>query len=673
MNVLEVSRLTVSYRRGGVWVPVVREVSLQVGPHEAYGLVGESGCGKTTLALALLRALPANGRIEGGSIRVEREEVLALDAEGLRRLRGGRVAMVYQDASSALNPAMRVGDQVAEVYRYQLGLAPREAWRRAREMLAQVAIPDPDTAMRRYPHELSGGQQQRVVIAMALAPRPRLVILDEPTAGLDATLEAEILDLLEVLRAQFQTSFLLITHNLGLVARLCDRVGILYAGRLLEEGPARSLLKDPRNPYTLGLFRSVPRLGRTRRSAPLVAIPGSLPPPGAVPPGCAFAPRCPIAQAVCTREEPAFHTVAHGHRTRCHFPEEVPRIPEVEGDAGTPGEIGPPFVGVEGLRKTYRRVVAADDVTLDIRAGEVLGLVGESGSGKTTVARCVAGLLEPEGGRLVVSGARVPWRVERRDRALLRQLQMVFQNPDATLNPRWSVRGILRRAVERLGGLRGKAREERVEELARAVRLDPAFLDVRAAQLSGGQRQRVAIARAFAGYPRLVICDEPVSALDVSVQAAVLNLLAELQAREGVAYLFISHDLGVVRYVSDRIAVMYLGRIVEVGPAEAVFQPPHHPYTETLLDAASALWGQRTVSLRASGPAPDPARLPGGCAFHPRCPRKLGPVCEQVPPPWMDAGNGHRYRCHIPSGELALLQRAHARAEPKEENPGPTA
>jgi peptide/nickel transport system ATP-binding protein len=660
---LEVQGLTIAYRRAGVWLTAVSDVSLAIPAGEAYGLVGESGCGKTTLALSVVRYLPRNGRIEAGAIRVDGQDLLRLSEPELRRWRGARLAMVYQDPVSALNPALRIGDQIAEVYRFHHRLTPREAMRRAHDALVKVAIPDPDRALRRYPHQLSGGQQQRVVIAMALAGNPQLLILDEPTTGLDVTIEAEVLDLIASLRANIDTAILLISHNLGLVARVCDRIGVMYAGRIVEEGPAAEVLHTPRHPYTMGLLRCLPHFGDPGQRVPLEPIPGALPFLGDTIPGCAFHPRCVLAREQCRTRDPELYATGAGRRSRCFFWEEVPRMPHGAGAATLRerGTLDGALLEVTGLRKAYRgrgqEAIAVDDVSLSVRKGETLGLVGESGSGKTTLARCLVGLTEPDAGQLVFEGKPEPWKSSKRELGVLRAMQMVFQNPDTTLNPSWTVRRILERAVRVLLGLTGRAQHRRVAELTQRVRLEPRHLNLHAAQLSGGLRQRVAIARALAGRPALAICDEPVSALDVSVQAAILTLLMELQAVEGVSYILISHDLAVVRYLADRIGVMYLAQLVEIGKTEDIFGGPQHPYTEALLSAIPTLAPDAArPRIRLRGGMPALAHPPSGCRFHTRCPRKLGAICEQQEPPWQDAGSGHLIRCHIPPDELRTLQ-----------------
>jgi peptide/nickel transport system ATP-binding protein len=667
VRAVDIEGLTVSYRRRARALRVLTDVSLHIKTGEAYGLVGESGCGKTTVAMALMRYLPANAIVENGRISFGGEDVLRLPESKLRRWRGERMAMVYQDPGSALNPSLRVGSQIAELYRYHRGLGRKDALGAAAEMLERVRITDPARVLRRYPHELSGGQQQRVMIAMALATDPDLLVLDEPTTGLDATVEAEVLDLVEQLRDEFNASILFISHNLGIVSRICDRVGVLYAGRLIEEGPARPLFAEPRHPYTLSLLRCVPRLGMHKETARLDPIPGSLPPLGAETRGCIYADRCPIARERCLTDPPPLYSVGETRSARCHYHDEVPDIPPspeaLPVSAPTSGDV---LLRIEDLVKLYRQsgqdVAAVAGVSFEVRRGEIFGLVGESGSGKTSLAKCIVGLVEASQGGMEFDSIDISKSARRRNRELRRRLQMIFQNPDTALNARHAIRRILGRSLKLLAGLTGRRQEERLHELIASVRLEPRYLDVRPAALSGGLKQRVSIARAFAGTPGMVLCDEPVSALDVSVQAAILNLLVDLQ-RTGVSYLFISHDLAVVRYLADRIGVMYLGWLVEVGPADAVFSPPHHPYTEALLSAIPTLdlEGPRQ-RIRLAGALPSPSDPPSGCRFHTRCHRYLGDVCRDQEPPWQQDGDGHQYRCHITPDELREAQSAEAPA-----------
>ena len=663
---LDVSHLDVTYRVRGQNRPAVRDVSFQIGPQESYGLVGESGSGKSTVALALTRYLPRNGFVSGGSISIAGQDPLALSGAALRSLRARTVSMVYQEPGRALNPSIKAGRQIAEVF--ELAGADRSAAHdRAVDMLRKVQIPDPGQVMDRYPHQLSGGMAQRVVIAMALAAEPALLILDEPTTALDATVEAEVLDLVAGLRNEMSTSVLFISHNLAVIAKMCDRVGVLYAGELVEEGPASVVFDQPNHPYTVGLLRCIPRRGQRKDHGRLDAIPGFLPAPGQQITGCIFAERCALVIDECRAAPPPADWVGSGHTARCIRHEEAAALPRTTpADVSLPGspDAGEPIVTISGLSATYRNadteLRALTGIDLQIVRGETLGLVGESGSGKTTLARALLGLVQPDEGSVIeFDGQPLPADLRRRPLDLLRGVQIVFQNPDSALNRRHTVRRLISRPLSRLAGLSGARLAERLADLVRSVRMEPRHLPLRPGQLSGGLKQRVAIARAFGGGPRLVVCDEPTSALDVSVQAAILNLLADLQAKEQVTYLFISHDLGVVRYLSDRIAVLYLGRLMEVGPAETVFSGPHHPYTEALLSAVPSLDGQRRERIRLSGEIPSAANPPSGCVFHTRCPRKLDSgVCESVEPPLAEVEPGHMMSCHIPIADLRAMQEA---------------
>jgi peptide/nickel transport system ATP-binding protein len=684
MTALRIDDLSITYKTRGAARPAVQGVSFQVAQGEAYGLVGESGSGKSTVALAVTRYLPRNGQVSAGSITVAGQDVLGMRGARLRELRSRSVSMVYQEPSRALNPSLRVGAQVAEVFALA-GMDRQARTEATAEMLRKVRIADPAAVMRRYPHELSGGMAQRVVIAMALAASPELLILDEPTTALDATVEAEVLDLIAALRAEYGTSVLFISHNLAVIAKVCDRVGVLYAGSMVEEGAAGTVFKKPAHPYTVGLLRSVPRRGQRKEHGPLPVIPGFLPGPDEIGAGCVFASRCPLVVEECRTSPPPPFAVEPGRVSRCY------RWAEAENDVGTesasstpaavsadgeppdpetsraelpgaelPGNgAAPALITMRQVSKTFPGGVRAlTDVSLDVAAGQTLGIVGESGSGKTTLARVLLGLIPPDLGSVVTLGdTPLAPSARRRPLAQLRTLQIVFQNPDSALNRRHSVRRLISQPLARLAGLSGAALRARLSELVAQVRLEERHLPLRPAQLSGGLKQRVAIARAFGGGPRVVVCDEPTSALDVSVQAAILNLLADLQLRERVTYLFISHDLGVVRYLSDRIVVLYLGQVMQAGPAEAVFDGPHHPYTEALLSAVPQLDGVVADRIRLDGEIPSAASPPGGCVFHTRCPRRLpSGICETTPPPALDAGDGHSIRCHIPPDELRRLQ-----------------
>jgi len=662
---LEVSHLDVTYRVRGTDRPALRDVSFRIGRQESFGLVGESGCGKSTTALAITRYLPRNGRLSGGSITVNGRDIASMDKSALRQYRARTVSMVYQEPGRALNPSLRVGNQVAEVYEIA-GMKRSDALARSEEMLGVVQIADPGRVLRSYPHQLSGGMLQRVMVAMALASEPSLLILDEPTTALDATVEAEVLDLVSSLRQQFKTSVLFISHNLAVIAKMCDRVGVMYAGELVEQGPALEVFENPRHPYTVGLLRCVPRGGQRKDHGRLDTIPGFLPGPGEVQVGCIFAKRCALADQRCTAETPPMYEVGAGRASRCHYHEQAPDLPratpeDVKLRSADPSEV--PVIRLRGVSKTFDvrggdKVRAVVGVDLDLRMGETLGLVGESGCGKTTLARVLLGLSVPDEGSVIeLEGTPLAAKCTDRSRKQLQAMQIIFQNPDSALNRRHSVRHIVTRALKKLAGLSGDSCEQRLLEIIRSVRMEERHLPLRPYQLSGGLKQRVAIARAFAGAPRVLVCDEPTSALDVSVQAAILNLLADLQSRERVTYIFISHDLGVVRYLSDRIAVLYLGRVMEYGLAETVFSGPHHPYTESLLSAVPTLDGTPRERIRLKGEIPSAAHSPSGCVFHTRCPRRLSNgLCESTEPPLVEVEPDHMMRCHIPLVELRRLQ-----------------
>jgi len=661
---LVVEHMDVTYRVRGQDRRALRDVSFQIGHGESYGLVGESGSGKSTVALALTRYLPRNGRVSAGTISINGMDPLAMGSADLRDLRAHTVSMVYQEPGRALNPSIKVGHQVAEVYEIA-GLDRKAALARAEDMLRKVQISDPARVMERYPHQLSGGMAQRVVIAMALAAEPSLLILDEPTTALDATVEAEVLDLVAALREEYDTSVLFISHNLAVIAKMCDRVGVLYAGELIEEGPAREVFAQPRHPYTVGLLRCIPRGGQRKDHGRLDTIPGFLPPPGDTPPGCIFAPRCPIAEDQCRAAAPPAFVTGPDRTSRCYLHDETTNLPRntpVDLEIPSQRDDREPVVQLERLSKTFDQrgdaVKALVGVNLSLERGETLGLVGESGSGKTTLARALLGLIPPDQGSVIdLDGQPLQGDARRRTRDQLKALQIVFQNPDSALNRRHTVRRLISQPLSRLAGLSGARLRERLADLVRSVRMEDRQLSLRPSQLSGGLKQRVAIARAFAGGPRIVVCDEPTSALDVSVQAAILNLLVDLQVKEQVTYLFISHDLGLVRYLSDRIAVLYLGRIMELGPAETVFAGPHHPYTEALLSAVPSLDGQHPTRIRLQGEIPSAASPPSGCVFHTRCPRKLSTgECESTEPPLAEVAPGHLMSCHIPIDQLTILQ-----------------
>lgn len=614
--VLTVRELTVEYQTRGDVFTAVRDVSFSIAPGEALGLVGESGSGKTTIGMAILRYLPENGRIKSGSILFDGTDLVPLDQRALARFRGNRVAMVYQNPASALNPSMRVGEQIAEVYRAHLGLDRSAAKQRTEKMLELVRLPDPQGAYQRYPHHFSGGQKQRVVIGMALAMDPRLLILDEPTTGLDVTVEAEIVELFSELRSKLRTSVLFISHDIGLVGEVCERVGVLYSGQLVETGTTTQVFTRPTNPYTRGLLRCRIPPGASKDDWRLETLASGEGAAGME--QCAFEPRCNFRREQCRQSRPDLYDSGADQRSRCFFHEEVAATvtegaksdvaPAPRRPPRTPAAADQqPLLEVRSLRKVFRthgrEVVAVEDASFTLWAGRILGIVGESGSGKTTIARLIAGLETPDSGEVRLRGVDVSMPAHNRSIEARRALQMVFQHPDGTLNPAHRIRQILLRQLKMLSDVPRGEREAVVADIMRSVAMQPEHLDARPRQLSGGQRQRVAIARAFSTHPDLVLLDEPTSALDVSVQAAVLNLLIDLQARQYASYLIISHDLATVRYLADDILVMYQGRIVEHGLAEDVFHDPQDAYTRRLLSAVTGRAGRPTST---SAPKPRP-------------------------------------------------------------------
>jgi len=662
-DVLAFEGVSIAHRGRRGRLAIVDGLDLTIAPGEAFGLVGESGCGKSTVALAAMRYLPRGMTVEAGRILFEGQNLATLGDDALRSLRGSRVAMVYQDPMSSLNPVVTIGRQLVEVLLVHGERDEGRARDRAIAMLREVRLPDPERMLGRYPHELSGGQQQRVVIAMALMAEPALLIMDEPTTGLDVTIEAAILDLVRDLRARFGTAILFISHNLGTVARVCDRIGVLYAGRMVETGPIRDVFGAPAHPYTRGLLAALPRLEAGRHGGRLKPVTGTLVAADRARPGCAFAPRCSFAlPSLCSTAPVPLVAAATGQSVRCVRLDVVAAASDQPEAAMRPAEIreAPVRLSVTGLSKRYpvggglsgtprATVHALTDVTLEARARRTLAIVGESGGGKSTLAKVLAGLTEGSGGTAMLDGvdlAAVP--VDARETAVKRRIQMVFQNPDSTLNPSHSVAHSVMRPLRLLRGLSRAAARTEAAKLLERVRLPIEMLDRMPHQLSGGQRQRVALARAFAGEPDLVIADEPVSALDVSVQAAIVNLLADLQVESGIALVLISHDLALVRHMADSVAVMYLGRVVEYGPADRVFAPPFHPYTAALLAAVPRPDPDAPEpAILLGGTMPSPLVVPPGCAFASRCPRRIDGLCDTTPPPVRTFDQGHRIACHL--------------------------
>jgi peptide/nickel transport system ATP-binding protein len=673
--VFEIEGLHIDYATELGVLHAVRDVSLAVHEHESFGLVGESGSGKSTLAMGAIRYLASNGTVTEGSVRLNGVELLDLSGKELRELWGSRIGVVYQSPLSAMNPSILIGKQLAEVARQHLGMDHAAASARAVEMLTKVAMPDSEAVMKRYPHQLSGGMLQRCVIAMALMTDPSLLIMDEPTTALDVTTQAVVLDLVADLKREFDSAILYITHDLGVITKICDRVGVMYAGEFMEQAGLRELFKRPRHPYTLDLLGCVPRFDPTPQKRSLVTIPGAIPRVDELPHGCIFGPRCGFVEEACKAARPPLAEVAATHLSACCRWQDVPLPAEhlreateavrVEGEGVPPGVLVAAagtqvhFKSAKGLirGRTARPIRAVDGVDLEVRVGHTLGVVGESGSGKTTVARAIIGLTPATGGEITLHGKPLPRSTGKRPRATLREIQMVFQNPDASLNPTRSVGDAIMRPLTLLGGLGRQAAKVRAEELLEAVSLPVSYFDRLPHELSGGEKQRVAIARAFAAEPELILCDEPISSLDVSVQGSLMNLLMKLQVEKSTSYVFISHDLSAVQHLSDAIAVVYLGHVMEIGDATRVLTPPFHPYTEALLSAVPlADPDVKQKPIRLGGSVPSAMDVPPGCRFHPRCPRCLGDLCREQEPPWRDGEGEHRIYCHIPLGELARLQ-----------------
>jgi peptide/nickel transport system ATP-binding protein len=688
--VLHLDEVAVAYKVRGGEIEAVQDVSFEINRGETHGIVGESGCGKSTVAWAVLNFLGANGYVKRGSIKFQGQELVGVKGEELRRLRGDQIAMVYQDPMQALNPSMRLGDQMSEVLTVHRGLDKEEAEKRCIEMLERVYMPDAANVMRRYPHQISGGQQQRVVIAMALLNNPALLIMDEPTTALDVTVEAAVLDLIAELRRDFDTAIMYISHNLGVVARVSTRVGVMYAGEMVERATVEEIYKAPRHPYTQGLIRCVPKLGADKAGSVLYPIRGRVPPPDNRPVGCVYGPRCDYVQERCREERPELRQVPSGSWIRCHFAEEI------DASKWTPTEdilppsfravdvTAEPILQVEDLTKYYevrgsslkdvlgfaepRYVKAVEKANFSIARGKTLGVVGESGCGKSTLIKTIIGLEDTTSGSARFLGFDITEDISHRDQSLIQELQMVFQNPDSTMNPTYSVGQQIGRPMRRFKTVPKDRVRDEVVKLLQAMRLGENYYDRLPRQLSGGEKQRVGIARALASRPDLVLCDEPVSALDVSVQAAILNLLLEVQQEFNTTLIFIAHDLSVVRFFSDHVAVMYLGQIMEIGPAEAIYAPPYHPYSEALLSAVPV--PDPTVEqkhIRLEGAVPSAIDPPSGCRFHTRCPRRNllpdgGQICEDEVPTWRHVTEEHRIFCHIPMETLNTFEPVVAKA-----------
>jgi len=668
--ILEIDQLSISFFTRLQEIPAVMDFSCVVQPGEAMGLVGESGCGKSTVALGVMQDLGVNGRIVGGSIKFKGRDLNEMTSEELRDIRGSEIAMIYQEPMASLNPAMKIGRQLMEVPMIHEGVGREEAARRALEVVTDVKLPDPERIMASYPHQLSGGQQQRIVIAMALMSKPSLLILDEPTTALDVTVEAAVVELVKNLGKKYGTSMLFISHNLGLVLETCDRICVMYSGEAVETGSIGDVFDKMQHPYTQALFRSIPLPGADKNTRPLVAIPGNFPLPHERPRGCNFGPRCDyFLNGICDAGEIRMHEVGghDRHASRCLRIGEInwnaPIVAAQETVKPPPGKV---ILKMDNLKKYYEvsanalfggrahKVVKANEtLTFEARESETLAIVGESGCGKSTFAKVLMGLETATEGTITIDGREIQdIPIEKRGTKTISDVQMVFQNPFDTLNPSMTVGRQIVRALEIFGiGKTEAERREKMLTLLDLVKLPREFAGRMPRQLSGGQKQRVGIARAFAGGARIVVADEPVSALDVSVQAAVTDLLMEIQRNEKTTLLFISHDLSIVRYLSDRVMVMYLGHVVEMGTTDQVFSPPYHPYTEALLSAVPiADTSIEKEHIVLEGEIPSAMDPPPGCPFQTRCRWKSqvpGDLCDTQVPPVRDLGAGHQLKCHL--------------------------
>jgi peptide/nickel transport system ATP-binding protein len=677
--ILEIENLSISFFTRLREIPAVMDFSVSVRPGEAVGLVGESGCGKSTVALGVMQDLGVNGQVVGGSIRFKGRDLGEMSETELRAIRGNEIAMIYQEPMASLNPAMRIGKQLMEVPMIHEGIGEKEAYARALQVVSDVKLPDPERILKAFPHQLSGGQQQRIVIAMALMSKPALLILDEPTTALDVTVEAAIVELVRDLGKKYGTSMLFISHNLGLVLETCDRICVMYSGEAVERGSIADVFDSMRHPYTQALFRSIPLPGADKTARPLKAIPGNFPLPHERPEGCNFGPRCDYFEAgrCDVADIPMAHVTGDArHTTRClRFDEIDWAAPYTASDKKPKGEIGRTVLKVSNLKKYYevaastlftrgeKKVVKANEtLSFEARESETLAIVGESGCGKSTLAKVLMGLETATEGTILLDDREIQnTPIEKRGARTIADVQMVFQNPFDTLNPSMTVGGQITRALEVFGiGDSTQERRERMLTLLDLVKLPRAFAERMPRQLSGGQKQRVGIARAFAGGARIVVADEPVSALDVSVQAAVTDLLMEIQREEKTTLLFISHDLSIVRYLSDRVLVMYLGHVVEIGTTDQVFAPPYHPYTEALLSAVPiADTSVEKARIVLEGDIPSAMNPPPGCPFQTRCRWKSmvpGNLCEREVPVSRAVAEGHDIKCHLTDAQFAQME-----------------
>jgi peptide/nickel transport system ATP-binding protein len=675
-QLLELHQLSVDFQTSKGSLNAINKVDLQIGSGEIVCLVGESGSGKTITSLSIMRLIDYdNGRISGGNIEFNGRSLVGLSQKEISELRGKKIAMIFQEPMTALDPVFSIGFQIIEVILRHETISKAAAEEKATQLLRRVGIPEPEIRMKQYPYELSGGMRQRAMIAMALACGPELLIADEPTTALDVTIQAQILNLLRELKDEFNMSILLITHDLGIAAEMADRIVVMYAGKVVEQASVHQLFESPSHPYTQGLLQSIVAMDNDRNTR-LYTIRGSIPSLSDLPAGCRFHPRCPYATDRCLAEEPPLLKV-NGREVACWHAERLDNMAAevfwgstVKGELAigrdrnaaalaASGEHTPALLEVKQIKKYFPingglfqrdrgAIRAVDDVSFQINKGETFGLVGESGCGKTTLGRVLIQLEKATGGSVLFQGKDLVGLRGKELKQTRRDMQVVFQDPFGSINPRWKVGDIIGEPLWVHDSLKGAAKRDKVEEVMQLVGLSPSWYDRHPHEFSGGQRQRIGIARAIALNPKFILADEAVSALDVSVQSQVINLMQELQGRLNLTYLFIAHGLNIVRHISDRIGVMYLGKLVEIAPTDELFKQPAHHYTKALLSAIPIADPNRTrVFVPLEGEMPSPANPPSGCRFHTRCPAATA-RCKELVPELRTVGQGHWVACHYP-------------------------
>ncbi len=653
-SILTIENLNVYFDVFGGSVSAVRGLNLTLDHNESIGIIGESGCGKSTLSYTIMRYLAPNSRVTG-KVMFREDNLLEKTEQEILAFRGNRIAMVYQNPYSSLNPALTIGFQLDEVTRFHQKASKEKAREKSIQALTSLNMGDPEGLVKRYPHQISGGMQQRVCIAMALLCQPDLMILDEPTTALDVTTEAVILDLIRDLKDKYAMSLMYISHDIGVINKVADRIVVMYSGEIVESGPNEELFAHPHHPYTRALINCIPREGLVKENFRLNTIPGYVKQRGTDEGGCPFAERCSMKVAGCI-ERYGMREVGEKHAAACdraYAADVADSFAKLKVSRSKQhADHTKPILEVQDLYKHFgkkRKIYAVNGVSVGVERGTVLGIVGESGCGKTTMGQTAVGLYTPSKGRILFNDTDISVSWKKRSPEMLKQIQFIFQNPGRSLNPSHTVEQIISRPLKKLMGISSREeRKTRIIKMLEQVGLSEEYLSKKSSHLSGGEQQRVAIARAFCLSPGLIICDEPTSALDVSVQSSVLNLLGDLQAETLAAYVFISHDLHVINYISDYIMVMYLGRVCEYGTREEVMQPPFHPYTEALLSSVPEIDpSQKKRKIRLGGQLPDPAKKIRGCPFAGRCHMQIGTICETQPPPLVKFSDTHSLSCHL--------------------------